>query len=259
MSDPGRRSPNYPLVISSSIVVLAALIAIIVGVNHAATVGVTRSTPTATTAASASASTSAAPSQVSYADCSTATFRSPLQPLNPPADVHTYSAPPAMTIDTSKLYQATITTSKGNIVLCLQPNLAPNTVNVIVTLIRNHFYDGIPFHRVVSGFVIQGGSPTCIGHVPPAPATPPPSCGGGGPGFQFKDEPVKQRYIQGCVAMANSGPDTNGSQFFICTADDTASLQPKYNLYGKVQTGMDVALQIAQGDLIQSMTVAQQQ
>ena len=243
---------------------VAALVAVAVGVNHAATVGVVRSTatPTPSVSATASPSASASPSPaatVAYADCSTVTFGQPLQPLNPPADAHKYSAPPPMTIDPTKLYQATITTAKGSIVLCLQPDLAPNTVNVFVTLARNHFFDGIPFHRVVSGFVDQGGDPNCIGNVPSPPASPSASCGQGGPGFQFSDEPVKQKYIQGCVAMANSGPNTNGSQFFICTADDSSTLQNLYNLFGKVESGMNVALQIQQGDVMQSITVAQQQ
>ena len=172
--------------------------------------------------------------------------------------MHTYAAAPATTIDTTKLYQATIVTSKGNIVLCLQPDLAPNTVNVFVTLARNHFYDGIPFHRVVASFVIQGGDPQCIGAVPAAPATPSGTCGNGGPGFQFKDEPVHQSYVDGCVAMANSGVNTNGSQFFICSANDSSQLQPLYNLFGKVESGMDVVLKIAQGDVMRSITVKEQ-
>jgi cyclophilin family peptidyl-prolyl cis-trans isomerase len=208
-------------------------------------------TPTATPAPTAAAT-------IPFADCSTATFGPVLQPLNPPASVHAYSAAPAMTIDTTKLYQATIVTAKGDIVLCLQPNLAPKTVNVIVTLIRNKYYNGIPFHRVVAAFVIQGGDPECIGAVPAAPATPSGQCGDGGPGFQFADEPVHQQYVEGAVAMANSGANTNGSQFFICIADDSSQLTPSYNLFGKVESGMPVALKIAQGDLMQSITVREQ-
>ena len=218
MSQPRGTGPNYPLVIASGIVVVAALVAVIVGVNHAATVGVNRSTPppsspTAGASASASASPSAGP--IAFADCTKVTFGSALQPLNPPADVHKYTAAPPMTIDTTKLYEATITTSKGNIVLCLQPGLAPNTVNAIVTLIRNHFYDGIPFHRVCpnasdmscggSLAIAQGGDPNCINSVGGS------TCGQGGPGFQFNDEPVRQNYTAGAVAMANSGANTNGS------------------------------------------------
>ena len=107
--------------------------------------------------------------------------------------------------------------------LCLQPDLAPVTVNNFVVLARNHFYDGLTFHRVVAGFVIQGGDPK--------------GDGSGGPGYKFNDEPVHQAYVQGALAMANSGANSNGSQFFICTADDTTKLQPLYNLFGQVVSG----------------------
>ena len=89
------------------------------------------------------------------------------------------------------------------------------------------------------------------------PATPSATCGGGGPGFQFNDEPVHQQYVEGAVAMANSGANTNGSQFFICIADDT-QLAASYNLFGKVESGMSVALKIVQGDLMKSITVREQ-
>lgn len=256
MADP-RNTRNAALLIAGTLVVVAAVVALAVGFNHAATTGVTRPSSSATSSAGATPSASA--SLVPYADCSTATFGPALQPLNPPDLVHRYSAPPPMTIDSTKLYQATITTAKGTIVLCLQPTLAPYTVNVFVTLARNHYYDGIPFHRVVPNFVIQGGDPGCIGNVAAAPATPSGACGSGGPGFSFKDEPVKQKYVAGCVAMANSGANTNGSQFFICNADDTSQLHPLYNLFGKVQKGLNVVTQIQQGDVMQSVTVAQQQ
>jgi cyclophilin family peptidyl-prolyl cis-trans isomerase len=163
-----------------------------------------------------------------------------------------------MTIDQSKLYEATIKTSKGNIVICLQPDLAPVTVNNFVTLVRNGFYNGIPFARVVSGFVIQGGDPNCIGNVPSAPATPSGSCGSGGPGYKFDDELVHEKYIAGAVAMANSGPNTNGSQFFICIADDTSSLTLSYNLFGEVVSGLSVAQAIVQGDVMEQVTVTEQ-
>ena len=138
-----------------------------------------------------------------------------------------------MQIDTTKLYRVTITTARGPIVLCLQPDLAPVTVNNFVVLARNHFYDGLKFHRVVAGFVVQGGDPQ--------------GTGAGGPGYQFDDEPVRQQYVLGALAMANSGKNTNGSQFFICIADDTTSLAPSYNLFGKVAAGIDVAQKIVAG------------
>jgi cyclophilin family peptidyl-prolyl cis-trans isomerase len=259
MSDNTPRPRNRLLLeIGAGVVLAAAVVAIALGVNRASTVGTTPPTPSGSAAASSAASASPSTAPVN-ADCSTATFGATLQPLNPPANVHVYPAPPAMTIDVSKLYQATITTAKGNIVICLAPQLAPITVNNFVTLARNHFYDGIPFHRVVAGFVDQAGDPNCIGYVPAPPATPSGACGQGGPGYQFKDEPVKGNYTQGCLAMANSGANTNGSQFFICIADDSASLKPLYNLFGNVSSGMSVAQLIAQGDLMQSITVQQQQ
>ena len=143
---------------------------------------------------------------------------------------HTYKQPPAMTIDTHKVYCAGINTNRGLIVLELDPQLAPKTVNNFVFLAQHHFYDGLKFHRVVSHFIIQTGDP--LGN------------GTGGPGYKFNDEPVKGNYTQGCVAMANSGANTNGSQFFICTADDSKTLQKSYNLFGHVVQGIDVALKI---------------
>lgn len=140
---------------------------------------------------------------------------------------HTYKAPPPNIIDTSKFYCAGINTNRGLIVLELDPHYAPNTVNNFVYLADAQFYDGMIFHRVVPGFIIQTGDPT--------------GTGTGGPGYKFNDEPVKGNYTQGCMAMANSGPNTNGSQFFICTGDDTGKLQKSYNLFGRVVLGMDVA------------------
>ena len=142
---------------------------------------------------------------------------------------HTYKQAPTMTIDTKKVYCAGINTNRGLIVLELDPQLAPNTVNNFVFLAQHHFYDGMVFHRVVPGFVIQTGDPTATG--------------AGGPGYKFNDEPVKGSYTKGCVAMANSGANTNGSQFFICTGNDT-SLPKSYNLFGHVVQGIDVASKI---------------
>lgn len=142
--------------------------------------------------------------------------------------VHTYAKAPAMSIDVNKVYCVGLNTSRGLIVLELDPKDAPNTVNNFVYLAQHQFYDGLKFHRVVPGFVIQTGDPK--------------GNGSGGPGYKFNDEPVKGDYTQGCVAMANSGPNTNGSQFFICTANDTSKLPTKsYNLFGHVTLGMNVA------------------
>jgi cyclophilin family peptidyl-prolyl cis-trans isomerase len=143
---------------------------------------------------------------------------------------HTYKSAPTNVIDTSKFYCAGINTSKGLIVVELDPQYAPNTVNNFVYLADAQFYDGMVFHRVVPGFIIQTGDPT--------------GTGTGSAGYKFNDEPVKGNYTQGCLAMANSGPNTNGSQFFICTANDTGKLQKSYNLFGRVVLGMDVAQKI---------------
>ena len=151
--------------------------------------------------------------------------------------------PPEMQIDTSKIFQVTIETDRGPIVMELDPGLAPNTVNNFVSLARDGYYTGLTFHRVVPEFVIQGGDPEGTGR--------------GGPGYRFADEPVKGEYTLGAVAMANAGPDTNGSQFFICIDDCRRKLQPLYNLFGYVIDGMDVAQGIQVGDVMRSVTVTE--
>jgi peptidyl-prolyl cis-trans isomerase B (cyclophilin B) len=176
--------------------------------------------------------------------CSSLHFGSAMAPTNSDAGKRSFSAAPAFAISPSLKYLATITTNKGTITLCLDPSLAPNTVNNFVFLARNKFYDGLKFHRVVADFVIQGGDPK--------------GDGSGGPGYKFNDEPVKGQYTAGALAMANSGPNTNGSQFFICTVDDTKKLAKSYNLFGYVESGMDVVLKIAQGDTMTSVTVQEQ-
>ena len=146
---------------------------------------------------------------------------------------HTYSSAPPMSIDTKKVYCAGINTDRGLIVVELRPDWAPQTVNNFVYLAQNKFYDGIVFHRVLptgSLKIIQTGDPQ--------------GNGTGGPGYKFKDEQVKYSYYAGTLAMANSGPNTNGSQFFINLDDNSKGLAKSYNLFGIVVKGMDVALQI---------------
>jgi cyclophilin family peptidyl-prolyl cis-trans isomerase len=258
---------RLPFIIAATVTLVAAAVAGAVALDQAdsstPTGAAPTPTPTATATPTATPSATPTPAIIAYADCSTATFGPALAALNAPSNIHDYSAEPAMTIDTSQLYEATIVTAKGNIVLCLQPDLAPATVNNFVTLARNGFYNGIPFHRVTTiaadGIaVVQGGDPNCIGNVPSAPATPSGSCGKGGPGYTFDDEPVHEKYVEGAVAMANSGPNSNGSQFFICTADDTAGLALSYNLFGQVVSGQSVANSIVQGDVMETVTVAEQ-
>jgi cyclophilin family peptidyl-prolyl cis-trans isomerase len=148
---------------------------------------------------------------------------------------------PAAQIDESKIYHVTITTNRGTIEMDLDPQLAPNTVNNFVGLARDGYYDGLTFHRVVDEFVIQGGCPE--------------GTGTGGPGYRFADEPVKGDYTLGAVAMANAGPNTNGSQFFICIDDCRRKLQPAYNLFGYVTEGIDVAQTTQVGDVMEKVAV----
>ncbi len=168
----------------------------------------------------------------------------------------------------------TIQTAKGNIVLELFPKVAPKTVENFVKLAKQGFYDGTTFHRVVNDFVIQGGDPLSKNKT----AT---NVGTGGPGYQFDDEisakalGLSDTLIQqlqtkgykfndllpsihikvGTLAMANSGPNTNGSQFFIVTTKDQPQLDGQYTAFGQVKSGMDVVLKISQGDEMQKITV----
>ncbi|MFA9430315.1 peptidylprolyl isomerase [Egicoccus sp. AB-alg2] len=143
-----------------------------------------------------------------------------------------WSSPPEIAIDPATSYTATIRTSRGDITAKLYPEDAPATVNNFVFLAREGFYDGVIFHRVIEGFVIQGGDPT--------------GTGTGGPGYRFADEldsARKHGYRMGTLAMANAGPDTNGSQFFVCHQD--VGLPPSYTVFGKAIDGLDVVDDIA--------------
>jgi cyclophilin family peptidyl-prolyl cis-trans isomerase len=142
-----------------------------------------------------------------------------------------YSAPPAMKVDPAKTYTATLVTNKGTITAQLYPQDAPMTVNNFVCLADDGYYTNTPFHRIVSGFVIQGGDPT--------------GTGSGGPGYQFNDEPVSKDYEKGTLAMANAGPNTNGSQFFIVLDDLRGRLPKNYTIFGRVTSGLDVVDAIA--------------
>lgn len=135
-----------------------------------------------------------------------------------------YSKQPDLSIDLAKTYTAQLDTNHGPITISLAPERAPQTVNNFVFLARDGFYDDVIFHRVVPGFVIQGGDPTGTGR--------------GGPGYKFRDEiEGAGSYTRGTVAMANAGPNTNGSQFFICLAN--VSLPHAYTIFGEVTSGMD--------------------
>jgi len=142
-----------------------------------------------------------------------------------------FDGPPPMFIDAALRYSAEMVTSKGTLNIALDPIAAPKTVNNFVVLARYHYFDGIIFHRVIPGFVLQGGDPL--------------GTGTGGPGYRFEDElPKAGRYELGSLAMANSGPNTNGSQFFIISGPQGMRLPPSYSLFGKVVRGLDVVAAI---------------
>jgi cyclophilin family peptidyl-prolyl cis-trans isomerase len=166
-----------------------------------------------------------------------------------------YSAPPPMTIDASKQYFATFKLAKGGeFVVKLFPDKAPKTVNNFVFLAQQGFYDGTTFHRVLEGFMAQGGDPTGTGM--------------GGPGYQFEDEFSDLTFDKpGLLAMANSGPNTNGSQFFI-TFVPTPHLNGRHTIFGEVVEGMDVVNSItlrdpdanpdSEGDAIETITITEE-
>jgi cyclophilin family peptidyl-prolyl cis-trans isomerase len=168
-----------------------------------------------------------------------------------------FSSAPPMCIDASADYQAEITTNLGTIVVQLDPERAPEIVNNFVVLARYHYYENAPFHRIIPGFVIQGGD--AVGD----------PLGTGNPGYTVADElPAEGDYEVGSLAMANSGPDTNGSQFFVITGDQGIALPPLYSLFGQVIEGLDVVTAIesiptAPGDapsepaIIESVTITE--
>ena len=153
-----------------------------------------------------------------------------------------YSSPPAMQLDPSKTYTATIQTNRGDIVIDLYADKVPNTVNNFVALARDGFYDGVSFHRVIADFMVQGGDPTGSGR--------------GGPGYRFNDEfhPELVHDGPGVLSMANAGPNTNGSQFFI-THVATNWLDNKHSVFGRVRSGQDVVDAIQQGDVMEKVEI----
>ncbi len=153
--------------------------------------------------------------------------------LTPPAadgsspKTQRFSEKPPMIVNAENTYTATMVTSMGTMVIALDPIAAPKTVNNFVFLSRYHYYDGIIFHRIINGFMCQGGDPDGTGM--------------GGPGYKFEDElPKAGRYEIGSIAMANAGPNTNGSQFFLISGRSGVQLPPSYSLFGKIVKGLDV-------------------
>jgi len=154
--------------------------------------------------------------------------------VSPSPTPKTWSAPPSMQIDPKKTYTAEVKTSKGSFTIELMASKAPKTVNNFVFLAKEHYYDGVTFHRIIETFMVQTGDPT--------------GTGAGGPGYKFEDElPPAEPYAPGIVAMANAGKNTNGSQFFICTGPDSANLNqiPNYTVFGKITAGMETVQAIA--------------
>lgn len=138
-----------------------------------------------------------------------------------------FDGPPPMCIDVDTSYQAEIVTNHGTMTAFLYPQRAPKTVNNFVVLARYHYFDGLTFHRIIRDFVIQGGCPEGSGR--------------GNPGYRFEDElPEPGKYEVGSLAMANAGPDTNGSQFFVISGGHGMQLPPQYSLFGKLIDGFDV-------------------
>lgn len=155
-----------------------------------------------------------------------------------------WGGPPPMTIDPRKRYRVVIKTDKGTITLELYPQHAPKTVNNFVFLAKEGFYNGIRFHRVIDNFVIQGGDPTGTGR--------------GGPGYKFEDETKGNplTHETGSLSMANAGPDTNGSQFFI-THSPQPHLDGRHTVFGKVVEGQEVVNAIRQGDPMIDVAIAE--
>ena len=151
-----------------------------------------------------------------------------------------YSGPPTMKIDVAKQYTATIKTGKGDLKLELFAADVPVTVNNFVFLAREGFYDNTTFHRVIPGFMAQGGDPT--------------GNGSGGPGYRFADEFTKHTHVTGALSMANAGPDTNGSQFFITYAPQP-HLDGHHSVFGQLVDGMEVLTSLSNGDAIVQVTI----
>src|SRR5437588_360850 len=163
-----------------------------------------------------------------------------------------YKSPPAMAIDPEKTYTATFHTERGDFTVELFAKDAPQTVNNFVFLAREGYYNGVTFHRVIPGFMAQGGDPT--------------GTGSGGPGYTFADERNDRKHQQGTLSMANAGPNTNGSQFFVCL-EPQPHLNGRHTIFGQVTDGMDVVRQLRErdpnrdrtpGDAITNIDIAEQ-
>ncbi|MDA8116773.1 MAG: peptidylprolyl isomerase [Actinomycetota bacterium] len=213
-----KRKRRFRLGIIIAIVFVLALVAIYFASRPTKSAPTGKSTASTSTTAAKAKSTAALPCP----PASGATTR-----------VTSFPAAPPMCINPALHYTATVTTDVGTFVITLEPNIAPKTVNNFVYLARYRYFDGIIFHRVIPGFVVQGGDPT--------------GTGTGGPGYTIPDElPKAGQYKIGTVAMANTGaPHTGGSQFFIVVGQSGTQLPPQYSIFGQVTSGMNVVQAIA--------------
>ncbi len=200
-----------------------------------AAVGPGASALTSSPAAGASATASASPTAGSPISATQCWSSAPTISGDGPPQ---WSEAPQQVIDPAKTYTATIETTAGAIVVDLNQDLAPVTVNNFVCLARAGYYDNTPFHRIILDFMIQGGDPT--------------GTGSGGPGYQFQDELPEGEtpYVRGTIAMANAGPNTNGSQFFIVHQDQPAQFPKDYSIFGQVSQGLEIV------DALAAMPVA---
>ena len=247
-----KRDSNFYVRIAAGAVIVLVLVAIVYFfiANNKQRAATTADSSTATAAMLTTVSQATSAVTPSPAATSGATTPQPAV-----AKTLQWSSPPPMTIDKTKKYTATVTMAKGGqFVIQLYPDKAPITVNSFVFLARQHFYDGVTFHRVLQGFMAQGGDPT--------------GTGSGGPGYQFVNENSDLTFDKaGVVAMANAGPNTNGSQFFI-TFGPQPSLNGNYTIFGQVISGMDVVNSIRlrdpstnptyPGDAISTITISEQ-
>ncbi|MGH1504445.1 MAG: peptidylprolyl isomerase [Acidimicrobiales bacterium] len=243
--------------------IVALAVAVLFSVSYFSDDGDSETTDATTDAAADTTATTAVDEEETVEETTTteALDLTPVAPECPPDDasgdrVVQWTEAPAMCIDDSATYLAEVTTSLGDFTIELDASKAPATVNNFVFLARHHYYDGVTFHRIIPGFVVQGGD--AVGN----------PLGTGNPGYQFPDElPAEGEYEIGSVAMANSGPDTNGSQFFVVTGDSGMQLPPQYSLFGTVTEGLDVVMAIeatgtAGGEpssdtIIESVTISQ--
>ncbi len=225
-------------VIVFAVAVVVGIIALAGGFSTSAKSSTTTSS---TTSSSSTTATTAASARQAVANAAAVAAGCPSSPTTPLTKTK-YSKAPALTIDTSKTYKATVKTDIGTFVITLDAKQSPVAVNSFVFLARNKFFNCVIFHRVIPGFVVQGGDPT--------------GTGTGGPGYEFTEKGPTfaktgtPQYPLGSVAMANSNspsstdPNTNGSQFFVVTGTQGEALPPDYVLFGQVTSGMSVALKI---------------